>query len=108
MPEDAGRRELVRRLIELHVVRSDDGSLGTTRRFRAAMARAAADLVRRNEERFDLRIPVAAALLELHAAGADRSQADQELTDEELTSLVELVLPIEARELAWREPPPPP
>ncbi len=104
MPDDPGRGELVRRLIELGVVGSDGTPLRTTRRFQAAMARAAADLVRANEERFDLRIPVAAALLELHSSRAEGGQRGQELSDDELARLVELVLPIEAHELGWAAP----
>lgn len=104
MSELAERDVLVRRLIDLQAVRSDGGSLRTTRRFQAAMARAAAELAREGDDRFDLRIPVAAALLALHAASGSSEGGPP--SDELLASLVALVLPIEARELAWMGPPP--
>lgn len=104
MSEPARRDELVRRLIELHAVRSDGASLRTTRRFQAAMARAAAELARDDGERFDLRIPVAFALLDL--LKANDAEGDVPPSDELLASLVEVVLPIEARELTWMGPPP--
>lgn len=101
MLERHDRDEAVRQLIELNVVRSDGGSLRTTRRFQAAMARAAARLARANEARFDLRIPIATALLELHA-----TRAAEAPTDDALARLVEVVLPIEAPEQVWPTPPP--
>lgn len=105
MSDPALHDDLVRRLVELRAVSSDGGSLRTTRRFQAAMARAAAEAVRRREQRFDLRIPVAAALLELVEAGANGN--GEHLSDELLASLVELVVPLEAGGVARPVPPSP-
>src|SRR4051812_26074690 len=64
----------------------------TTRRLQAALARAAFGLYGRGEEdaSFDLRVPIATALLELYGDA---------LTNEELAGLVDALLPIEAAEL---------
>jgi len=64
----------------------------TTRRLQAALARAAFQLYGRGEEdaSFDLRVPIATALLELYGDA---------VSDEELVGLVDALVPIEAAEL---------
>ncbi|HVI96947.1 MAG TPA: hypothetical protein VM753_23190 [Anaeromyxobacter sp.] len=62
----------------------------TTRRWQAAMARAALRLLRDGAPANDLRLPIAVALAELHP----------ELPDEALAELVHAMLPVEAAELA--------
>jgi hypothetical protein len=73
------------------LVRHVDGQHRTTRRWQGAMARAALELQRAGARDDDLRVPVAYALVGIY--GDDRP-------DEELASLVEAMLPIEAAELA--------
>jgi hypothetical protein len=67
--------------------------LRTTRRWQAALARAALRLRRANAPWTDLRLPIAAALAEGHG----------QLSDEALAVLVEAMVPVEERELspAW-------
>ena len=84
MPEDH-----VSRLVAAGLLRFERNELFTTRRFQSAMVRAAGRLYD-SELAFDLRVPIALALLEVF--GADTS------TDE-LSALVDTVLPIERREL---------
>jgi len=62
----------------------------TTARWQGAMARAALALQRAEAPWTDLRLPIAAALLERHP----------EVSDGELAGLVEAILPIEEAELA--------
>jgi hypothetical protein len=62
----------------------------TTRRWQAAMARAAMHLYEAGDAGSDLRVPIAAALLEIYG---------KTLGDDELADLVEAMLPIEARSL---------
>ena len=62
----------------------------TTRRFQSAMARAAFRLVGAGIDGDDLRVPVAAALLEIYGV---------EEPEEHIADLVEAILPIEEREL---------
>jgi hypothetical protein len=66
----------------------------TTRRWQAAMARAAFHLVRTTEGGDDLRLPIAYALVEIYGA---------ELADAGMAALVEHMLPIEVAELAPSE-----
>jgi hypothetical protein len=70
------------------VLRDRDG-VRATRRWQAAMARAALRLQRQGAPWKDLRLPIAAALLELRA----------DLPDAEVARRVEALLPIEARTL---------
>ncbi len=65
----------------------------TTRRWQSAMSRAALRLLRQGDAGTDLRVPIAAALVELYGP---------EHPAEALVRLVELLLPIEARELGPR------
>jgi len=76
------------------VLRRDGDRYRTTRRFQAAMARAAFHLVRTTDEEGDLRFPIAHALVELYGP---------ELSDAEMVQLVEELLPIERGELDPRE-----
>jgi hypothetical protein len=73
------------------LLRREGASLRTTRRWQAAMSRAAFRLLRaESDDGADLRVPITVALLELYG---------DELTDRELARVVEAILPIEAREL---------
>lgn len=62
----------------------------TTRRWQAAMARAAFQLARTKDDRDDLRLPIAAALIELYA---------DHFGDEDLVNAIAAIAPIEAAEL---------
>jgi hypothetical protein len=73
------------------LLRREGDRFRTTRRWQSAMARAAFRLVGAGVDGDDLRVPVAAALLEIY--GVDEAE-------EYLADLVEAMLPIEARELA--------
>ncbi len=72
------------------LVERDGDRTRTTARWQAAMARAALRLQRAQAPWQDLRLPIAAALLERHP----------DATDEELAALVEAMLPVEEAELA--------
>jgi hypothetical protein len=76
------------------VLRREGERYRTTRRFQAAMARAAFHLVRTTDEEGDLRFPIAHALVELYGA---------ELSDSEMLQLIEQLLPIELAELDPRQ-----
>ena len=78
----------VQRLIEHGFLCLGEGGLGTTRRWQAAVARAALALQRAGAP-WDLRFPIAAALAE-EAPG---------LSDPDLAELVEAMLPVQAAEL---------
>jgi hypothetical protein len=71
------------------LVARDGEGVRPTRRWQAAMARAARRLALERAP-WDLRLPIAVALLELH----------HELSDEELARRVEALLPLEAAGLA--------
>jgi hypothetical protein len=71
-----------------------EGEYRTTRRWQAAMARAAFRLYASGDDGSDLRLPIAFALVEIY--GSDVPDAD-------LALYVEHMLPIEARELDPRE-----
>jgi hypothetical protein len=72
------------------LLRREGDRLRTTRRWQSAMARAAFRLVGAGIDGDDLRVPVAAALVEIY--GIDESE-------EHIAELVEAILPIEEREL---------
>lgn len=76
------------------LVRSGPGGARTTTRWQAAMARAALRLYRTDAPWQDLRLPIAAALLDTCGS----------LSDDELAALVEAMLPIEQRELSGAQP----
>jgi hypothetical protein len=76
-------------LLSDDLIRRDGDRLRTTPRWQAAMARAALRLQRGGAPWRDLRLPIAAALLERYP----------EATDTELASLVEAMLPVEEAEL---------
>ena len=78
------------------LVRLEGGGARTTRRFQAALARAAARL-QAGGAPFDLRLPIAAALIELDGA----------LPDEEVARRVEALLPIEEAALGGGQAGPP-
>jgi hypothetical protein len=72
------------------LLRREGDRFRTTRRWQSAMARAAFRLVGAGIDGDDLRVPVAAALVEIY--GIDASE-------EHIAELVEAMLPIEEREL---------
>ena len=78
-------------------VRSGPEGARTTARWQAAMARAALRLYRGDEPWKDLRLPIVAALLDVY----------DDLSDAELASFVEAMLPIEQRELCGADTSPP-
>ena len=94
--EDHFRLATHARLESDGLLRREGGRYRTTRRWQAALARAAYRLVHEEEPRSDLRVPIALALIERY--GSDRP-------DEELARLVEIMLPIEAAELDPRRAP---
>lgn len=82
-------RDPVERLIADGLLRRDGDRTRTTAGWQAAMARAALALQRAAAPWRDLRLPLAAALLERYPGA----------TDEELAALVEAMLPVEEAEL---------
>ncbi len=77
-------------LLADELVRREGDRTRTTPRWQAAMARAALALQRAGAPWRDLRLPIAAALLERYP----------DATDEEIAERVEVMLPIEEAELA--------
>lgn len=71
------------------LVARDGAGVRATRRWQAAMARAARRLAL-EQAPWDLRLPIAVALVELH----------RDLSDDELARRVEALLPVEAAGLA--------
>jgi hypothetical protein len=71
----------------------ESGEARTTRRFQAAMARAASQLLALGTDCTDLRIPIAFALVAFYGVH------DSSLGDAEIGNLVEALLPIELAEL---------
>jgi len=84
------------RLVEDGLLRREGEGARTTARWQAALARAAFQLQREGAPWMDLRLPIAAALLERYS----------DAFDEELAALVEAMVPVEEAELAplWRDP----
>ncbi len=80
---------LLGRLAADNLLRREGDAYRTTRRWQAAMARAAVRLYERGGG-YDLRVPIALALVEIY--GADTP-------DEQLATLVEVMLPIETAEV---------
>jgi hypothetical protein len=83
-------RDPAEQLVDDGLIRREGDRPRTTARWQAAMARAALGLQRAEAPWHDLRLPIAAALLERYPAA----------TDPELAALVEVMLPIEEAELA--------
>ncbi len=81
---------LTRLLADGFVVRTPSG-LRATRRWQAAMARASLRLLRAGEDGDDLRVPIAAALIELYGG---------ELDDTAIAATIAIMLPIVQAELA--------
>jgi hypothetical protein len=77
-------------LIADGLVATGSGGPRTTRRWQGAMARAALRLRAAGDRSEDLRVPIAFALLELHADADDAA----------IARWVEAMLPVEAAELA--------
>ena len=84
--------EFLQRLEADELLRWDGTCHRTTRRWQAAMARAALRLLREGAPDDDLRLPVACAIVEFY----------QDLPDDDLARWVEVLTPIEAAELAPR------
>jgi hypothetical protein len=87
MPEDQGAA--LAELTRDGLVSVAAGEVRTTRRWQAAMARAALRLSRDGVDLADLRLPIAAAMVELYPDAAN----------EELARRVEAMLPVETRAL---------
>lgn len=83
-------RDPVEQLVEEGLLRHEGGRVRTTARWQAALARAALQLQRSGAPWVDVRLPIAAALLERLP----------DVTDEALAERVEAMLPIELAELA--------
>lgn len=77
-------------LVAGDLLRREAGRTRTTRRWQAAMARAAARLQQEAAPWRDLRLPIATALVESYPS----------MSDEALASLVEAMLAVEESELA--------
>ncbi len=88
MPEG----DLLARLEADGLVRTDEHGIHTTARWQGAMARAALGLYRAGAPWRDLRLPIAAALVELYG----------DLPNEEIARYVEALLPVEAAALGGR------
>jgi hypothetical protein len=82
--------DALERLVADGILRREGGRSRTTPRWQAAMARAAARLKQEGAPWRDLRLPIAAALVESYPA----------LDDDALVPLVEALLPVEEAELA--------
>ncbi len=85
MPDPA----VLQALVAHGALREADGRLGTTRRWQAAMARAALRLLVQGAPDHDLRLPIAVALAELFPS----------CSDTELAERVEAMLPFVAGEV---------
>lgn len=82
--------EVLRRLEGDGLLRSEAEVRRTTRRWQAAMARAAFRLYGESDPHSDLRVPIALAFVEIYGDAIDEA---------EMASLVEAMLPIEHAEL---------
>lgn len=93
-------REAETRLLREGLVRRDVGGLRTAPRWHGAMMRAALRLLDAGDPGEDLRVPVAAALLELLP----------DASDAEVAAMAAVLLPLEAAEagMAMDAPPQPP
>ncbi len=85
--------EALARLEADGLVRTDGQAVRTTPRWQAAMARAALDLLRSGAPWRDLRLPMAAALIDLYRGASD----------DEIAAYVEALLPVEAAALDTAE-----
>ncbi len=81
--------EALDRLLADGFVCRDGEALRTTARWQASMARAAAALNRCGARWGDLRLPIAAAMVQHYG----------DLGDDEVAALTEAILPVEEREL---------
>jgi hypothetical protein len=76
------------------LLRREGDGYRTTAKWQAAMARSALWLSASDHDGRDLRVPIAAALVEVYG----------EIGDEALAALIESMLPVEARELVPSAP----
>lgn len=81
--------EILARLVQDGLVRVEDGEPRTTRRWQAAMERAALILRDAKAPEDDLRLPIAVALVNVYGEGVD---------EQEMIDLVGELLPIELAE----------
>jgi len=86
--------EVAARLEADGLIRREGEGYRTTRRWQAAMARAAFHLVRTSDGGGDLRLPIAYALVDLYGT---------ELANSDMARFIEALLPIELAELNPRE-----
>jgi hypothetical protein len=94
--ENANKSESAMHRLQADGLAARDGdSVRTTRKWQSAMARAALRLYEAGDPGHDLRVPIASALLEIYGSNVG---------DEELASLVEAMLPIEAHALGVARP----
>jgi hypothetical protein len=82
--------DVIARLVADGLLERRDGNYRTTRRWQAAMARAAFRLLRSHGDGSDVRVPIVEALVELYGPG---------VSDQGLASFVQEILPIELGEL---------
>jgi hypothetical protein len=83
-------RSWIEQLVADGLLRREAGVLRTTRRWQAAMARAAYGLARAGDGGDDLRVPIAAALIELYG---------DHFGDKDLVDAIAAIAPVEAGEL---------
>jgi len=84
------RLEWLQRLESDGLLRQERSCHRTTRRWQAAMARAALQLITSGDDSNDLRVPIVLALIELYG---------ERLSTDEIVQCVEIIAPIEAAEL---------
>jgi hypothetical protein len=87
MPDD---EDWVARFTADGLIRREGDALRTTHRWQTAIARAVVRLVRESGDGDDIRIPIAAALLDLYGNRFD---------DDQLAAAVAAMVPIETAEL---------
>ena len=76
----------IKRLQNARIIEISASGTKSTRRWQAAMARAALDLLARNDPSEDIRVPITYALLQLYG---------NTISDNDLFDLVTAMLPIE-------------
>jgi|HubBroStandDraft_6_1064221.scaffolds.fasta_scaffold69528_3 hypothetical protein len=83
--------ELEARLLADGLLRRAESGLRSTRRWQAAMARAALRLLGAGQDGDDLRVPIASALIEIYG---------DDLDDEAVADAIAVMFPIELSELS--------
>ncbi len=85
------RDELEARLLADGLLRRAESGLRSTRRWQAAMARAALRLLAAGQDGDDLRVPIASALIEIYG---------DQLDDEAVADAITVMFPVELSELS--------